>query len=418
MADNQPRIPGQPKLRSSCDRCGIAKVKCDRQQPECGRCISHGIECVYGISRKFGKPPRNKLRQSMSQTSSNQASGMDLDMDSLDSISTCGIMPDLEPFPTVSDMAWDMMDFHNPNSLVNEALDTLYRETTGSSLPTVASVDCRERTGADRFDVNPPAIHFQPCQISTPRSPNLGSYSSIETPQPHSNVSSHVDGASMLPVGTREHGCAQEAYGILESLLSLHIKACSDSSPNSPTPSTPENTTNRVPLDLVLRHNRETSERLVPLLPCSCAKSPHLALLYAAIISRILTWYQQAAGCTKNAIRNPSTAPSTSDTSWVKGTSESARSPGPSVAPAKMVVGSFDVDGLREQTAIKLQLLSGEMRRAGHLIDQFILHNSAGQCRTDDGDVHSLYQSLNSWLKRDHLRIASMMRTELRELSI
>src|SRR6187551_751594 len=47
-----------PKLRSSCDACGETKVKCDRAQPECSRCVEAGVPCVYGPSRNRGKPPR------------------------------------------------------------------------------------------------------------------------------------------------------------------------------------------------------------------------------------------------------------------------------------------------------------------------------------------------------------------------
>ncbi|KAH8658908.1 hypothetical protein BGZ61DRAFT_370963, partial [Ilyonectria robusta] len=61
MAANPPKRLGQPKLRTSCDQCGAAKVKYDRGQPECGRCVSHGRACVYGVSRKMGKRPRVKL---------------------------------------------------------------------------------------------------------------------------------------------------------------------------------------------------------------------------------------------------------------------------------------------------------------------------------------------------------------------
>jgi hypothetical protein len=54
---------GPAKLRTSCDACGAAKLRCDRGQPACGRCLVYGAACVYGLSRKMGKPPRQKLRQ-------------------------------------------------------------------------------------------------------------------------------------------------------------------------------------------------------------------------------------------------------------------------------------------------------------------------------------------------------------------
>jgi hypothetical protein len=48
------------KLRASCEGCGTAKVRCDRGQPKCSRCVALGLSCIYGISRKFGKPPRKR----------------------------------------------------------------------------------------------------------------------------------------------------------------------------------------------------------------------------------------------------------------------------------------------------------------------------------------------------------------------
>jgi hypothetical protein len=49
-----------PKLRSSCDNCGVSKTKCDRKRPTCGRCTGMGRICVYGVSRQTGKPPRKR----------------------------------------------------------------------------------------------------------------------------------------------------------------------------------------------------------------------------------------------------------------------------------------------------------------------------------------------------------------------
>ncbi|KAF1974886.1 hypothetical protein BU23DRAFT_460606, partial [Bimuria novae-zelandiae CBS 107.79] len=49
------------RLRSSCDACGAAKTKCDRTQPQCGRCISMNLTCIYGPSKQLGKRPRRRL---------------------------------------------------------------------------------------------------------------------------------------------------------------------------------------------------------------------------------------------------------------------------------------------------------------------------------------------------------------------
>nr|A0A1U9YI06.1 RecName: Full=Transcription factor verZ; AltName: Full=Verticillin biosynthesis cluster protein Z [Clonostachys rogersoniana]AQZ42167.1 putative zinc finger [Gliocladium sp.] len=49
-----------PKYRTSCDRCQAAKVKCGHEKPSCRRCTYHKVECVYGISRRMGRPRAKK----------------------------------------------------------------------------------------------------------------------------------------------------------------------------------------------------------------------------------------------------------------------------------------------------------------------------------------------------------------------
>lgn len=47
-----------PKLRASCDGCYLAKIKCGKERPQCGRCANHGITCQYSPSQRIGKPRR------------------------------------------------------------------------------------------------------------------------------------------------------------------------------------------------------------------------------------------------------------------------------------------------------------------------------------------------------------------------
>ncbi|KAI9801585.1 MAG: hypothetical protein M1825_003264 [Sarcosagium campestre] len=56
--------PGQ-KLRSSCDGCHVAKVKCIPAGPQqtCSRCLSHNVPCSYSPSLRVGKPRGTKHGQ-------------------------------------------------------------------------------------------------------------------------------------------------------------------------------------------------------------------------------------------------------------------------------------------------------------------------------------------------------------------
>ena len=44
-----------PKLRQTCDPCRKAKVKCNKKLPICGRCMTSGAPCNYGVSNQGGR---------------------------------------------------------------------------------------------------------------------------------------------------------------------------------------------------------------------------------------------------------------------------------------------------------------------------------------------------------------------------
>ncbi|KAL8901600.1 MAG: hypothetical protein Q9207_005127 [Kuettlingeria erythrocarpa] len=464
-----PRTARQPKLRSSCDGCGTAKLKCDRAQPVCGRCQSQDLTCVYGVSRKTGKPPREPLRgpQALdtSRPCANPGSGAGREerIDSCGGHGTAGytidgVVPDHEqvlpcyssrlgvgvnPLDTTqSDLFWPLLPNFGPLAFD----DGLFADMGPCSIPNPLTT-----SEAETYTV-PPTTQSVP------------SLTQID------DESKDLDGILLHPANSRAgHDCFRETLDILAS-LSSHRLNDAHSKPNSPTslasltanPSTSSSTSTPAPLDHVLRLNRDASERLARLLTCSCAGFPQLTMLYASIISHILIGYQQAAACTESpAAWNPadttmgdpspapqhnlstlhSSTPSSSSTSWpssawsstagssVSGVGGGGMESSPmsitsppepvvAAASAKMVIGSFDIDDLRVQTALKIQLLSGEVKRVGRLIDHFALHNLDGQCMTDEytfSGVHGLHQSLGAWLRSEHSRIANMMKAKLRE---
>ncbi|KAI4153052.1 MAG: hypothetical protein LQ340_002539 [Diploschistes diacapsis] len=394
MADAPTRVPRQLKLRSSCDACGAAKLRCDRAQPECGRCISLGFKCVYGVSRKMGKPPRERLRITEASSASctpgehagSQARDRDYDRSTGAGNGFDGIVPSSGPVSSVNHvfLARSAVDGFRSNYMLSvDALDALHGNLFGSVLPDFTSL---EHGDALSSDMNTGLVSSLGAPVfeafSTPATQTDASLTQVDE-------SGYLDGTLLPPAGDKGHDCVSEAYEILGG-LSLHSLNNAPSISQSPpaSASATASTVQRMPLDHILHLNREASERLVRLLSCRCAKSPHLTLLYASIISRILMWYQQAAVCAQSAA-------------------------------AKMAIGTFDVDDLHVETALKMQLLSGEMRRAGRLIDQFTSHSSGGQSPLDEyafSGVNNLYQSLDSWLRSEHSRIANMVRSRLREL--
>ena len=416
----------------------------------------------------MGKPPREALQTPKAPSASHVSAKHDRDRNNSCGGDTGGSAYDAavqNSGPVLSagtiSLARDAVD-GNPNSLTTgvDALpvDPITSDLFPALLPDFTSLEFGDGISSPR----------DPAPVSTLETPMLQSYTpqaaQIEISQTQLIESGDLDRASLPPaLDSNGHDCSREAYRIL-SELSLHSLDDAQSLPESLSESRPPgsaststNTTNRVPLDHVLRLNREAGERLGRLLTCSCAASPHLALLYASIISQILVWYQQAAGCAQSTSWSPaditldtasqsmslteswpssgsgsgagsstwsSTAASTLNTGGATSTPTLGQVTGLAVTPAKMAIGTFNVDDSGIQTALKIQLLSGEMRRAGQLIDQFALHDSGvGHCLTTGeytfGGVNSsLYQSLVAWLKSEHSRIASMMKSKLREFNM
>ncbi|KAI7974929.1 hypothetical protein EIK77_001682 [Talaromyces pinophilus] len=466
MPDQSSTCRRQPKLRSSCDGCGMAKLRCDRAQPECGRCVSYGLPCVYGVSRRMGKAPgRGRCTNVTQETLARQSGATDTDKrDSNNNhvkSDSDTIMMDLSLLSSLTDIPTSIeVQDGNTDALIGSYLD-------GSSLMNGPSFDFNTKLAEDDYSNNLIPFDFLTGLPYTQESPELGAYSSTSasttqpiTIQTEADKNPQSDGDMSVPAGMTRHQCYMDAYDILRTLSLLRIS--NDLSVTSSENTKRENV-NWVPFDHVLRINRETSERLSGLLDCSCARSSHLTLLHASIVCRIMTLYQQAAACTQGGgLWNPITmtldpsshylspirsSPERVSTCWGTGPSSAwsgtttaansttsgstkttsstmAQSSNLTVTPAKMAVGVFNVDDQRVQTAVNIQLVLGEMRRTECLIDQFTSREFGGaQHLLDDeestfgGAVDNLCRSLDSWLRAEHSRIVNIMRSQLRRLN-
>lgn len=67
------KLPKSVKVRSTCNACQQAKIRCSHERPSCKRCQKHNIDCVYSISRRLGRPAKKRdpnLDPSMGQAGS------------------------------------------------------------------------------------------------------------------------------------------------------------------------------------------------------------------------------------------------------------------------------------------------------------------------------------------------------------
>jgi hypothetical protein len=400
----------QPKLRASCDSCGAAKLKCDRTRPECGRCVAHDIPCVYGVSRKVGKPPRGKPGGNGGQgaATTNHARFSNASSNS------------------VMSYAWDLTDGTNTettdnddnNITVGDGTVVLNRDAfslnfceglSGSSLTGLSALDFVEWGIGDPLGAND--IHrFLPLK------PDL--LGNIPDGKPLTPLSDARRSPNMC---TRDPECHREACELVgRSLFDNVVQSTSNGPSSYPLESGPvtarNEATDELSLDHLLLLNRKSSERVSSLLTCSCAKSPYLMILYASLISAILVRYQHAVGCTEYASWNQTQGSSPSNTG--SNTSQTGPSGVPTVAPARIAMGVISVDDDRVQSALNSQLLAGEVRNLAGLVGQFACY--LGDQYTGDGssnNVDSLHQALTRWLRDEHSRITEMIKTRLKELN-
>ncbi|KAK5460959.1 hypothetical protein LTS15_003022 [Exophiala xenobiotica] len=222
-------------------------------------------------------------------------------------------------------------------------------------------------------------------------------------------------------ISHQSHSCPRESYEILADLIcpspSLHAPAA-----NADTVS--------AQLDHVLHFNRNAIDRLSRLLKCPCAISGHRVMVHASIISRILIWYQQAAGWTSNSSRSTWTSTSASaDSSTPHNMSPSSplpavaatgpgatslpkltQSTGFEVAQVLVTVGTFSVEDRNLQAAFRDQFVLSELKKAASLIDLF---SSQGTAESGVNGVASLCSYLGAWLRSEHSKIVRILRSRV-----
>ncbi|KAK3902975.1 Sterigmatocystin biosynthesis regulatory protein [Staphylotrichum tortipilum] len=404
----------QPKLRSSCDACGEAKIRCDRSRPSCGRCAVQGVGCVYGVSRKAGKPPKRRPAAPLPVPPAQRPVGsgttsVDLAGSGYDDI-------DIMLSPPEGPLALD-----SPFSTSYAAFQTWFPP---DSLETLGALAGHGEGGGD------------PC---------IGRGHSCESeldPAPVDNLSAAATTAPTPPTPppTIGHECTQESKEIMRRLYCAHPS-------NSVSDGVPART-----LDLggVLTRNREVAVRLALLLRCPCARSPHMAMLYASVLSRVLLWYRQAAwntgaaGTASSSLSSstfPATPPSlvgthgttpplSSSSAMLKlfdpaGAADDINT-GVSVLPEPVTVGAFQSDDRTLQTALANRLVLSELKRVRSLIESFVSLGTSTPDFPNPGDAcpaagefspavadASLFASLGAWLRSEHARVEWKARSGL-----
>ncbi|KAJ4366409.1 hypothetical protein N0V83_008045 [Neocucurbitaria cava] len=427
------------KLRASCDACAASKVKCSKEHPICARCSVNGSQCVYGVSRKHGKPGRTRKRnpdgtpfikaskqrpspdgsefgkfrirpepipeplqdlETASNWSSNWSSTPSLP-------GTPGFEFEMTPEPfymNSSDLTF-MDDIFLPTSqLEPEPMQSIEAELTFRdpfakrpsvqlNLPDLQAL--KDFIGGDM--VNPMDYTLQNNVAMDPFHP-------FPSSTPHSPKSNTLDLDNYNPMRVSismptSHCCYTLAYSTLESLRVIG----SDNPQNYPIVELKS-------LDSVLSICTLAVESVLQLLSCPCSSDPHLAMLYSSITSKILTWYQIAAGVNVTASSGASVSASlsSSNSSIYSSSPSSSGFSTPLSTPMldsdmtfnvqiqPLPIGLYEFDEM-EQERLRRQVVLHELQKSGQLVDA--LANWRGDGQSEQAEF--LYDVLGAWLKSE-----------------
>ncbi|KAF2808159.1 uncharacterized protein BDZ99DRAFT_572061 [Mytilinidion resinicola] len=408
-----------PKLRASCDLCAAAKVKCSKEHPSCIRCTSNGHECVYGPSRKHGKPgrkrkpkPENKaaaksIANWVSSLGKDQFPEVQLALESLmngeDQFSwnsNPGV-PAPEPEPardaSFSLMADSPLNCPEPAGSVRIGSDTTTNSMMhpftkskelhgGISLTPPASFDYQnfnDFIGGDDL----PSLD---ASLNTTAFQNPGLNSTLLPDSPITDDSAY--GSCRTSLDSSNHNCCSLACNTMESLS--HDSTCFGPQSSSSIFSQRTRSSSQT-LDSVLHNNKAAIATVSQLLNCPCAHLPHQAMLYASIVFKVLHWYQIASGVKASTPMSTGTFMASSPNFMPTPSPPRIGSSAPgNIMFMPMTIGAFSLDE-EDQEAFRQQLLLSELRKVGQLIDTFASRGS------EECDSGKLYRSVGILLREE-----------------
>lgn len=435
----------RPKLRASCDACAASKVKCSKDHPICQRCSANGSQCIYGVSRKHGKPGRTRKRnpdgtpfvkgskQRPSPDGSefgkfrikpepialplpefDAASAWNSSWSSTPSLrSTPDFEFEMTPEPFDMTMTPEPMYMDASMNMGFPFMDGYLLPTVDLPVDTVQSLEpgltfrdpftkkqsiqldlpdieaLKDYIGGE--SVNPYDYTFQDVGLGI--SFDTSSTSSTSSAEPSPKSLSFNQSRSRLSVSVSmptSHCCSELAYSTLESLRII-----------GPESTQPWSNIESKSLDSVLSTTKTAVQSVLQLLSCSCSSDPHLSMLYSSITSKILNWYQIAAGVSPAAA--PLDAPALSNSSPTSSSVYSSPLSTPcseqstfSIQMQPLKFGGYQFDEATQER-LRRQVVLKELKKCGQLVDA--LANWRGNGQSEQAEF--LYDVLGAWLKSE-----------------
>lgn len=363
---NKPSKPQRLAFRSSCDPCAASKVRCTKEQLGCSRCVQNGLKCVYGRSRRKGKPPSNKTAPIHAPVHH--------------PYSRAPVSPPAPPAPpTPAQPSWTPgPNHHQPN--YNHSC-SWYRASnlTPSLTPSLTPDEGISHLSTPEFGW-PSMVGSDPMVTD---GHSLGSLPEMRGMDDENGGGQKGDEVRHNPGDYQHESCIAVACRTLSSLYQFVQSDCVNGhSTNSnqsrsmlkrPTPEvSPAN-------DIVFCTTRSATETVSRLLNCtarSCAGDPSILLVLGSILLRILTWYKTlyqseigglglSATPSRNGREDVGSNSSQSDNEHSIGLSQPSESMGESIYTVPLsiplAVGAFNLPCATE-TKMKAQLLLCEVQ--------------------------------------------------------
>lgn len=325
-----------PKVRSSCDECSAAKVRCSKTKPRCERCVNFNVECVYGYSMKRGRGSSKQQRPRHHQPlgiPQQSLTAFDMDLQHLYS-------EDMVLDPWVSSGL--------PGTELVPPIDTSYN---GSMM--LEGFDCTT------YDMSSSSANMS--QASTSGYDSLDELLSTSPAPPAESTQIDQSGScapSQAQKANQNSALHNECYEIAHCALA---NLCFQPRPPSPSRRNRQDFQDAYTLnfDDILQGNKEALTTLEQLLNCTCSKSPHMALLCASMITRIIFWHRVAVG---------------SSVSYVMQQPMGSRTAGKqrmlSIASSPMTMGAYTPDEEEQRLMQRLPLLRN-LKALGERIESF-----------------------------------------------
>lgn len=326
-------------LKLSCDACARLKVACPKEQPECGRCVSKGLHCVYSLACRTGKRKRSKTSDLTNHAQSPSASpqcwvwqtpspftlpesedalfqrAAAIDIDSMSAElpelppnnssvlgSPIGLATGIAPtMNSLQDALWQAADQPMPSIEPYSPHSThhAYQEASMCQFP---------------YGYFPLYVPQTNCRWSQqPTSPLFGSISrdyckaaaSEPTPSLSSACSSYsstadleatlLNGMGLQQLSPQpQDNCFTRTYMLLHTLQQPSTSICAFQSTNVPSPSRETNYVHES-IDRILLKTDKAVQEVKSVMQCSCHTTSSVRCALTLVLFEVMTWYETIA---------------------------------------------------------------------------------------------------------------------------